>query len=74
MNKPKRDPKQGAFAARQFGAEWVANPGSSRQDYLNDSAYYFGEGMEKFSDLNAEDRAVCIREFNAGAAAERGLQ
>jgi hypothetical protein len=74
LNKPKRGPERGAFAARQFGAEWVANPGSSRQEYLNDSAYYFGEDKEKFSDLSADEKAVCLREFNAGAAAERSLR
>jgi hypothetical protein len=72
MDPTKRGKKEGASAARYFGSEYQANPGSSRRDYLNDSAWYFG--VDDYKKLSPEDREVCDREFAAGIAAERKLQ
>ncbi len=69
-----RNAKQGAFAARQMGAEFQANPGSSRGEYLDSSAFYFREGVESFSQLTDEEKTICRREFNAGIAQEKSLQ
>lgn len=74
MSTQKRGMKEGAFAAHQFGAEHQANPGSSRNSYLNDSAFYFREGVESFAQLTDEEKAICRREFEAGIAAEKALQ
>ena len=57
-----------------MGAEYQANPGSSRKEYLDDAAYYFGENMESLSDLSDEDRKACIAAFQEGADAEKRLQ
>lgn len=72
MNKPKRGFNEGKFAARSFGAEYQANPGSSRTDYLNDAAWYFGK--EKISELNEEERKALYEEFAAGIKAEKEAQ
>ena len=70
MNEPKKGFKEGVFAARQFGAEFVANPGSSKMEYLNDAAFYFGEG-KTYAKLTAEERAALVEAFNAGMRAEK---
>jgi hypothetical protein len=70
MNDPKKGFKEGVFAARQFGAEFKANPGSSRMEYLNDAAWYFGEG-KTYSTLTAEEKAALLKAFAEGERAER---
>lgn len=74
MNLGPRNKEKGAVAARQFGAELQANPGSSRREYLDSSAYYFRDGVESFSQLTEEEKEICRREFDAGIAAEKALQ
>jgi hypothetical protein len=74
MKPNQRNKEIGAKAAREMGAEYQANPGSSRIEYLNDSAYYFRDGVEKLSDLTPEEREICQREFAAGIAAEKACQ
>jgi hypothetical protein len=66
--------RRGISASRQFGAEYQANPGSSRREYLDGSAYYFREGVEAFSALTAEEKATCLKAFNEGVAAEKAIQ
>lgn len=70
MNEPKKGFKEGVFAARQFGAEFVANPGSSKMDYLNDAAWYFGEG-KTYATLTPEEKVALGEAFNAGMRAEK---
>lgn len=67
----KRCPENGPKAAKEMGAEHQANPGSSRREYLNDAAYYFGDDKEKFSDLSEEEKTACREAFEAGVAAEK---
>jgi len=74
MKKTKRNHEMGIFAAKQFGAEFQANPGSSRKDYLDSSAYYFREDVESFSQLNDTEKAACLAAFNEGIDAERKFQ
>lgn len=74
MNLGPRNKEKGAFAARQFGAEFQANPGSSRREYLDSAAYYFREGVESFSELTEEEKAICRKAFDDGVAAEKALQ
>jgi hypothetical protein len=69
-----RSKERGIFAARQFGAEHQANPGSSRREYLDSSAYYFRDGVESFSQLTDEEKEACRSAFQKGVAAERLLQ
>jgi hypothetical protein len=74
MNEPKKGFKEGVFAARQFGAEFVANPGSSRIEYLNDAAWYFGEG-KTYATLTAEEKfALCEAFSEGGMRAEKEAQ
>jgi hypothetical protein len=74
MENQKRGIKEGARAARQFGAELQANPGENRRDYLDSAAWYFREGVERFSQLTEEEKTICRTEFEAGIAAEKALQ
>jgi len=57
-----------------MGAEYQANPGSSMREYLDNSAYYFGEDKESFSDLSENEKAICRKAFNEGIAIERSLK
>ena len=70
MNEPKKGFEQGVFAAKQFGAEYVANPGSSKLEYLNNAAWYFGEG-KTYATLTADERKALNVAFNEGMKAER---
>jgi hypothetical protein len=70
MNEIKKGFDQGVFAARQFGAEYVANPGSSKMEHLNDAAWYFGEG-KTYATLTAEERDALNKAFNEGMKAEK---
>ncbi len=72
MNDIKRGLKEGTYAAFAMGAECQANPGSSRRDYLNDAAWYFGK--DSLKDLNEEERTICHREFERGMKTERETQ
>jgi hypothetical protein len=73
MDSIKKGFKEGVFAARQFGAEFVANPGSSRMEYLNDAALYFGEG-KTYSTLTSEERQALQKAFAEGMKAEKDCQ
>ena len=64
----------GTKAAHYMGAEYAANPGSSRREYLDSAAYYFGETKETYADLTAEEKLICSKQFQAGIEAERKLQ
>lgn len=57
-----------------MGAEYQANPGSSRREYLDNSAYYFGEDKETFADLSLEEKEICLNAFQAGIVAEKASQ
>lgn len=70
----KRTPLNGIIAARQFGAEWQANPGSSRRDYLDSAAYYFDDDKETFADLSPEEKIACRKAFEEGVNAEKSHQ
>lgn len=70
MDEPKKGMKEGIFAAKQFGAEFEANPGSSRMEYLNDAAFYFGEG-KTYSTLTQEERDALNKAFSEGIQAEK---
>jgi len=70
----KRCPENGPIAAKYMGAEYKANPGSSRREYLDNSAYYFGEDKESFSDLSEDEKAICRKAFNEGIAIEISLR
>jgi hypothetical protein len=58
-----RNKEMGAKAAFQFGAELQANPGSSRREYLDSSAFYFREGVDEFSQLTQEEKEICLTEL-----------
>ena len=73
MQEIKKGHKEGIFAAKQFGAEYQANPGSSRMEYLNDAAWYFGEG-KTYATLTAKERTELNTAFNAGIQAEKLAQ
>jgi len=66
-----RNKDRGIFAAKQFGAEYQANPGSSRREYLDSAAYYFRQDVESFSQLTPEEREACQKAFREGIDAER---
>lgn len=70
----KRCPENGPKAAKSMGAEYQANPGSSRREYLNDSAHYFGEDKESFDDLSEDEKVLCSSAFDAGVALEKLTQ
>lgn len=69
-----RNLEKGKTAARQFGAEYQANPGSNRHEYLDDSAFYFGESFESFQDLPEDLKIICRDEFQKGIEQEKLLQ
>jgi len=69
-----RTQESGLFAAKQFGAEYQANPGSSRAEYLDASAHYFGQDKESFTDLTKEEKAACLQAFEKGIKAEKEFQ
>ena len=60
------------WCARQMGAEYQANPGSSRGEYLASAAFYYGK--ETFAELSKEDRDDLLSGFNEGIRAEKALQ
>lgn len=64
--------EKGVEAARYFGAEFQANPGSNRQEYLDSCANYFGKDC--FRDLGPKEKGACRDAFNAGIKAEKELQ
>ena len=70
----KRDFESGMKAARSMGAEYAANPGSSRMEYLDSAAWYFGPDKESRSDLNEEEKKALFKSFQEGVQAERKLQ
>lgn len=74
MNNTPRNSEQGPKSARYMGAEWAANPGESRKEYLDSAAYYFGEDKETFYELSPDEKSACLTAFNEGVAAERALQ
>ena len=76
MNNPygERNFEKGKRVAYECGAELQANPGASRQEYLNSAAFYFREGVEQFRDLTAKEKSALLIEFNKGIEAEKELQ
>jgi len=64
MKEQKRGMKEGIFAAEQFGAEFQANPGSSRFEYVESAAWYFGK--ESFSELSQVEKIACRSAFVRG--------
>jgi hypothetical protein len=70
----KRCPENGPIAAKMMGAEYQANPGSSRKEYLDNSAYYFSEDKNCYSDLTLEEKELCLDAFDAGVKLEKSLQ
>ena len=61
--------EKGRAAAYYFGAEYTANPGSSRLEYMSDCAFYYGK--ERYSDLSLEEKNEIQQAFNEGCAAEK---
>ena len=57
-----------------MGAEYQANPGSSRMEYLDSAAWYFGEDKDELKDLSADEKAALHKAFREGQDAERKLQ
>jgi hypothetical protein len=68
-SKPAYLNEKGRAAAYYFGAEYTANPGSSRMEYMNDCAFYYGK--ERYRDLSMEERNEIQNAFNEGCAAEK---
>lgn len=64
----------GKRVSYQSGAEYQANPGTNRREYLNDSAIYFRKGVKTINDLTPRERTALMSEFNRGVAAEKKLQ
>jgi len=64
--------EEGIFAAKQFGAEFQANPGSSRQEYRENAAWYFGK--ESVSELTTEEALALNTGFYEGIRREKSLQ
>ncbi len=58
-------------AARYWGAEFAANPGSSRSEYLQSIAMKLGK--DRWFDLPPEQRNPLMAAFNEGIRAERKL-
>lgn len=59
-------------AARYWGAEYQANPGSSRSEYMESIAMKLGK--ERWFDLPAEQRNPLTQAFNEGVRAEQKAQ
>lgn len=72
MDDQKRGFDKGVRAARECGAEWQANPGESKSEYLNSAAFYFGK--DSFRELSPDERAACRNAFDEGVKAERKCQ
>jgi hypothetical protein len=72
MDDVSRGFQEGVKAARYFGAEFQANPGSHKVDYLNDAADYFCKGAT-IKDLSTSERKALYEAFNAGMKAESKL-
>jgi hypothetical protein len=62
--------KRALAAAKYFGAEYEVNPGSSRMEYMDDCAYYFGK---TWKELSQEDKNAISVAFEKGRAEERAL-
>lgn len=75
MKEPARGFAEALAVARYMGAEYRANPGSSRRDYYDDIAWYFGiDGDDAWHKVPAEQKLELVKAFNGGAAAERKHQ
>lgn len=70
MSDIKKGFDEGVKAARYFGTEFQANPGSDMDEYLSDCASYFG--FDSFMEMPAKEKAACLAAFNEGIKAERG--
>lgn len=69
-----RNYEAGIKAARYFGAEYQANPGSSLREYIESAAWYFGPDKETQSDLSSSEKTELQKAFQEGRQAERALQ
>jgi hypothetical protein len=56
--------EEGAKAAKSFG--------SSRMEYLESAAFYYGK--QSYRELSNEEKQACQAAFNAGVAAEKALE
>jgi len=65
---------RGVKVAHSFGAEFQANPGSDKQEYLDSSAFYFRDDVEEFRQLTPEERRALLVAFTKGIKAERAHQ
>ena len=61
--------EEGKRAARYFGTEFQANPGSSRMEYMDSIAAYYG--FDRWRDMPKDLREEASKEFSAGIAAEK---
>lgn len=59
-------------AARYWGAEFQANPGDARSEYLDSIAMKLGK--EQWSDISRDQRTILLKAFHEGMSAERALQ
>ncbi len=57
-----------------MGAEYQANPGSSKPKYMDAAAYYFRDDVELLEDLTPEEKEILINEFNIGIDIEKKHQ
>lgn len=69
----KRGTEEALKAARYFGAEYQANPGSDRMEYLDDVADYLGADLT-WKDLTREQKKPLLEAFKRGIEAEKACQ
>jgi hypothetical protein len=72
VNEPERGREEGKRAARYFGAEYQANPGSDRLEYYESIAWYYEKGS--WAEMSDDERQEAIFEFNEGIKRERRAQ
>lgn len=73
MDDTKRGFKEGVEAARYFGSEFQANPGSDKMEYLDAIADYFREDAT-WKDLTNKEKEAAKEAFRKGVEAEKRLQ
>ena len=72
MEEPKRGREEGKVVAKYFGTEYQANPGSSRMEYYDSIAWYYGH--EKWSEMKDDERQEAAKLFEAGVRKEQKAQ
>jgi len=73
MNKIKRGFEEGVEAARYFGSEYQANPGSDQLEYFDSIADYFRKDA-LWSDLSSKEKQAAREAFKKGVEAEKRCQ